>query len=477
MASLKTLNVKNLEALGAMRLAELLIEISTGDAAARRRLRLEHAGTAGTAKLSREIAKRLSTIAKARSFVEWNKVRPLVEDLTAQHRAIVEQVGKDDPAEALSLLWRFLALADPLYRRCDDSSGRISAVPHAAAQDLGPLAVRAQAEPCVLADRAFVALRENDHGEFDELIEILAPELGAAGLAHLKARITAWGAEKLPELPEDERKIVGWSSGSGRIYADEVAERHRQNSVRQALQQIADILGDVDGFVAQQDERARKVPAVAAGIGRRLLEAGRADEALAAIDAVETHGWIPLEWEQVRVDVLLSLGRTDEAQAFLWKRFEQTLNPEHLRAYLKKLPDFEDLEAEERAFAHAMQFPDIHRALAFFTAWPALDSANRPVLQRGEQLKGDLYELLPPTADILDASHPLAATIIRRALIDFTLGHARSKRYRHTARHLHECERAALRIKDFGVYATHATYVKELRSRHGRKSGFWQTAE
>ena len=123
MASLKTLNVKNLEALGAARLAELLIEISAGDAAAKRRLRLELAGTAGTAELSREIIKRLSTIAKARSFVEWNKVRPLVEDLTAQYRAIVEQVGKDDPAEALSLLWRFLALADPVLRRCDDSSG------------------------------------------------------------------------------------------------------------------------------------------------------------------------------------------------------------------------------------------------------------------------------------------------------------------------------------------------------------------
>ena len=328
-----------------------------------------------------------------------------------------------------------------------------------------------------MADRAFEALRENHHGEFDELIEILAPQLGSPGLTHLKARVTAWGAEKPPKLPDDERKVVGWSSGSGRIYADDVAERHRQSSVKQALRQIADMLGDVDGFIAQQDERARKAPAVAAGIGRRLLEAGRADEALAAIDVAEIHGWVPFEWEQARVDALLALGRTDEAQAFRWKRFEQTLNPEHLRAYLKKLPDFEDLDVEERAFAYAMQFPDVHRALAFFTAWPALDNASRLVLQRGEQLNGDLYEFLPPTADALDANHPLAATIIRRALIDFALGHARSKRYRHAARHLHECERAALRIGDFGIYATHDAYVKELRAKHGRKSGFWQSAE
>ncbi len=44
MASKTTLNAKNLEALGAERLAELLIEISTASAVAKRRLRLELAG-------------------------------------------------------------------------------------------------------------------------------------------------------------------------------------------------------------------------------------------------------------------------------------------------------------------------------------------------------------------------------------------------------------------------------------------------
>jgi hypothetical protein len=41
MASRKTLNAKDLEALGAERLAELLIEVSTGNAGVKRRIRLE----------------------------------------------------------------------------------------------------------------------------------------------------------------------------------------------------------------------------------------------------------------------------------------------------------------------------------------------------------------------------------------------------------------------------------------------------
>jgi hypothetical protein len=60
-ASKRTLNAKNLELLGAERLAELLIEISTADAAVKRRLRLELAGAQSSIELAKELRKRLTT--------------------------------------------------------------------------------------------------------------------------------------------------------------------------------------------------------------------------------------------------------------------------------------------------------------------------------------------------------------------------------------------------------------------------------
>lgn len=54
MASRKTLNARNLETLGAPRLAALLMEISKGDAAAKRRLRMELAGNLSPDELARE---------------------------------------------------------------------------------------------------------------------------------------------------------------------------------------------------------------------------------------------------------------------------------------------------------------------------------------------------------------------------------------------------------------------------------------
>lgn len=132
-----TLNAKNLEALGAARLAELLVEISAGSAAAKRRLRLELAGAHSPNSVAREVRKRLTTIARSRSFVDWQGVRSLANDLETQRRAIIETVAKADPPEALDLLWRFMALAASVFDRCDDSSGIVGGVFRQAGRDLG----------------------------------------------------------------------------------------------------------------------------------------------------------------------------------------------------------------------------------------------------------------------------------------------------------------------------------------------------
>ena len=140
MASNKTLSAKNLEALGAERLAALLIEISTGSATTKRRLRLALAGAPSPGEAAKEIRKRLTTIARSRAFIDWQTRKALVDDLEAQRRAIIDQVAKADPVEALDLTWRFLALANPLFERCDDSSGTVIGIFHEACSDLRPLA-------------------------------------------------------------------------------------------------------------------------------------------------------------------------------------------------------------------------------------------------------------------------------------------------------------------------------------------------
>jgi len=479
MASSKTLNAENLEALGAKRLAALLIEISAGDVTAKRRLRFELAGAQSLAALAGEVRKRLATIGRSRGFLDWDRVGPLVVDLENQRRVIVDTLSKADPQEAFDLLWRFMELADSVFQRCDDSNGQISDVFRAACRDFGPLAGMVQPDPITLADRAFGVLQNNDYGQFDDLIEVLAPVLGPTGLGDLKARFVEFANTPVVVPPKAQRRVIGYSS-AGAIYEDEIQQSSRRNAARYALMVIADAQGDVDAFMAQYDQKTRKTPRIAAEIADRLCAAGRPKEALEILDAAQHNrrgnadfGLPELEWDDARIKVLVALDRKAEAQDMRWSCFERVLSTDHLRDYLRQLPDFDDVEAEGKALAFAQRFKNPHRALYFLVDWPALDNAAKLVATRTKEIDGNWYEVLSPAAQALAGKYPLAATLLFRAMIDFTLMNARTSRYKHAARHFLDCAGLAGQIEDFGEVETHQSYATRLRREHGRKTGFW----
>lgn len=475
-----TLSPDRLKALGAKRLAELLMEAAEQDAALKRRLKLELAEKDAPESVPAHVRKRLTQLAQARAFVDWRGTGKVAADLDETRRAIVERVAKLDPAQGLDLMWRFMSLADPIYGRCDDSNGVVGAVFAAACADLGALAQAAQSDAAALADHAFVALRDNGYGEYDGLIAVLAPALGRGGLERLRERFVELSRTLVERPPDAERRVVGMALGASSrrpIYADDLDARRRESAIRLGLRDIADALGDVDGFIAAIDPQAKKSPKIAADIAGRLVAAGRAGEALAALDAAEPRGsWPDFEWEDARIEAFEALGRGAQAQAARWSCFERALSATHLRAFLKQLPDFDDIEAEERALDYAEGYKSALQALSFLARWPALERAERFILARACELDGDHYEILAPAADALAEKHALAATLLLRSMIDFTLQKARSSRYTHAARHLAECAALASTIADWRGVETHAAYAARLKANHPRKSGFWSLA-
>jgi hypothetical protein len=459
-------NLANLEALGAKRLAEILVELGSGDAGIKRRLRLELSAEAGAEAVAADIGKRLTTLRQARLFVDWPKRRAFVKDLDLQRQLIVDKVARDRPDLALELLWRFMGLAELVLNRVDDSRGDVGEVFRRACEDLGAIAAKALPDPVQLADRVYAAVTGNDYGEYDRLIEVIMPALEGAGIARLKARLMA-------TLAERPRKKNSFDSTAG--------------ALRRALQDIADHEGDVDTFIAQ--ETSRGSPHVAAAIASRLLAAGRAEEALDFLKQgaptespardLEAEWAFALEkrgsddWERAWVAALLATGRHDEAQQFRWTRFEARLDAAHLRAYLKDLPDFEDVVAERKALDHALGFRHFAIALSFLVEWKELRYAARLVLERSREIDGNLYFVLDPAAKALEGKQPLAAVLLHRAMIEDTLEGAKATRYRHAARHLRECRALEPAISDHGSFETHDAFVARLQARHGRKTGFW----
>ncbi len=473
MASKKTVTVHNLAALGPERLAAILADLAETDAEVKRRLRLELAAQVGGDTIAAEIGKRITALRKARSFIDWQKRRDFVKDLDLQRAMIVDRVAQTRADLALDLMWRFMDLAEPVINRVDDSNGSVGDVFRSACEDLGTIAAKARPDPVDLADRVFTALSANDYGVFDGLVAAMIPALGDAGMARLKSRL----AQALADRPR---------KADGRDW--------RANAVRRALQDIADGQADIDGYIALVPVEDRSRPHVGAEIGRRLLAVGRATEALAALESARPKqrtgqaGYYNVlnlvgygndgAWEEVYIEALDATGQAEQAQRLRWAAFEERLSSTQLHAYLKKLPDFEDVEAEERAMRYALGFKSFPAALDFLRGWPDQARAAQLVLTRAAEIDGNLYYLLEPAAQLIEGKHPLAATLLRRAMIEDTLNGAKSSRYKHAARHLLECLSLASSIQDFGTFETHETFTNRLHAKHGRKVGFWaQVAE
>ena len=79
-----------------------------------------------------------------------------------------------------------------------------------------------------------------------------------------------------------------------------------------------------------------------------------------------------------------------------------------LRDYLRRLPDFEDVEALDRAFAHAAALPDFAAGLGFLMDWPAHREAAAMVEARPREAQRPLA-LKAEWRDRLAQRYPAAA--------------------------------------------------------------------
>ncbi|MDT8855431.1 hypothetical protein RNZ50_10485 [Paracoccaceae bacterium Fryx2] len=446
MADGKTLNAKNLQRLGAERLATLLLAVAT-TAAAKRQLRVALSASFGPPEAAREIRKRLAAIRQGSGKLTARRTAALVAELGAHWTACHDLIAPDAPALAFDLAFEMMALAAPVARRAagDDAMQALFARILPALPDLTQ---RAGTSPDTLADAVAGLLEQGAGALHAGLIDAAAPALGPEGLALL------------------QRRLRDLRAAAGQAHA-----RHLDAGLRA----ISDLTDDPDAYAATLTPADRLHPDLGLALARRLHAAGRLPEAhaaLAAVEATRPRG-LPVAFVLLKADILAGQGDLAAAQALRWASATRALSAEALRAYLKPLPDFDDMEAEDKALDLVAAHPDLTAALAFLLAWPAPGRAAALVLARHAALDGDRYAELSPAAEALADRHPLAATLILRAMIGFALTHARSGRYKHAARHLATCDRLAAMIGPGDLSPDHAAYVAHLRAQHGRKHAFW----
>lgn len=451
-------NAETLAALGAERLAELLVAAARSDASLKRLLTIEVAQDASD--VAEEIDKQLQRIRTAKGRINASRAITLARELERLLTATSSKLGGLDPALAVERLLDVLAAApDILARRKGEARPLLDAFASIGSQ-IAPLLAAVPAGPArtALLSSAYRAAVDDDLGLTDNLLLAAAQAVSAVERAILRAEVEA---------------DLGALESSG---ARRAAIAQRIQVLTGALAQIADADGELDGFLAAQERRDPRLRDHL-GMASRLLSADRATQALMVLDEASA-GLVRASqaFAELRIDALEAAGRRDDAQTARWALFSTSLSADALRAFLKRLPDFEDVEREEEALAHAEQHPDATAVLAFLLTWKDHRRAAALVRRRGAQLDGHADLALAAAAEQLAHKDPLAATLLYRITIDATLSRSRVAGYGRAAQSLLECASLAGTIADWEGRADHAGYVARLRSSYGRQARFWRKA-
>jgi len=96
--------------------------------ARRRNVEWHFVGSRRVFNLSMELEKRIRTIGRSHSFVDWEKRKGLVQEPDHLRAAIVETLAPKEKQTAADLTWQFLGIADSVFERTDDSGGRVHEV-------------------------------------------------------------------------------------------------------------------------------------------------------------------------------------------------------------------------------------------------------------------------------------------------------------------------------------------------------------
>lgn len=460
------LSTDKLKDLGVDKLAQLVLEEAERNAGFRRQVKTALAGKSGPEAMAKLIDRRLSGLTRATSFIEWDKTRAFADDLRSFIDTLASELGAAAPRLAIDRLLRFISTHEQVFERVDDSSGRVQDVYYQAIYAAGDLAQKLTTpEADVLPEKIMAALGESSHGYLTDITKAVAPHIPLDSLAR-------WDADLKTAIKQ--REVEEAAQGSDDWF-------YSMTSQWAAMRQIiASARGDLDLLIALE---VKKKPHMqdTLGIAAQLLAAGRNAEALDWVRKLgrrtfdQTDGDLAPARVFLEAQILDAKGDKAAAQTVRWSCFELHLSADILREFLKQLPDFEDLEAEERAHYLALETAKPEVALQFFLDWPRHDLAAQLIAMHPHRWDGGDWYILPKVAALLEHDYPLAATILYRTLLNNILDRARSKAYGHGAKYLGKLDLLACEEDPSppSGMVDHATYYAKLQKAHPRKSAFW----
>ena len=410
---------------------------------------LERLMTPPQEKLKRLKARLAALKRRRQKFITCRESGGFARDLETLLEDLQNSV--DDPRTGLELVARFYEADKGICNSCDDSNGMVGWVFKHKAKMLFVNYAAHCTDKALLADLVLQLIGDNDYGVRDTLTDDIADYLPESNIRTMISR-----CQELAGQETDDNKKRHWNSCIGDL----------ARQIKDAPLFEKTLVGG----------RTEVPPGFCIDIARVYLECGDAKTALAWIEQVPKESrYHRHDCDKLLLDIHDRLGDPGKKAETAWRIFRGSRSVHSLNDLLAVIgPDQKNsVIASETAAILGEKKLSLVDAI-FLVELERFEDAETYLIDRVSQLDGDDYSPLLSMAKTLEnANHPLAASILYRALLDSILRRAQSNIYSYAASYLKKLDKLASAIPDWRGIPDHPTYTEHLRQQHPRKLAFW----
>jgi len=415
---------------------------------------------------SKAILKRIQSVSRGRKFIDYHTSGLFARDLDSILLDIESGLLDESPKQAFDLLTKYLATANKVFERSDDSSGDIGGVYRSAVlmwlaaakawKDTTPAGKKVN-----WLERVYELYCDNDYAVYDTLL----PNSNIL-LSHDELTQLAWRYEsELRQALKSPDKKGGFNMAASTHGA--------------ALGAVAEALKDPALY-----ERATLISSPQPNdmqkqsIIKMYLRFQQTDEALRWLSTA----WEPrFESDRLRLldEAYLQNGNANALKETRYQFYQQDKTYSSFSRYFELLNDKEKLIAQRQATQQAEKggesVYELTDNIELLLCLNETQRAESLVLARQDEIEHCFYDSLLKLAKMFDEKKCwLAATVCYRGLLSDILNQARSKAYTHAARYYKKLTLISKHIEQYSPLVEHTDFIQQLDEKHGRKRSFWQ---
>lgn len=428
--------------------------------------------------MANNLSQRIKNLADDECFINYSASQKFSYDLESLLNEIEKYILPENPELALSLTEKFLATADVVYARCDDSMGCIGEVYRnaiiqwlAVAQQVRKLALY---EDIHWLERVSYYFDNNDYGVFDNIIPNSADLLSKGELHQLAISF------------ENDAKQALFSKQSSQNSNHNLSYNRTASHACIGLESVAEALKDIDLFeratllISPEPNELQMKSLV-----KFALLIKQPDRAMIWLNkpwsARFQHEHVQLLEQCYQLQGNTQALKQSRQQSYLDTPSYYTLNQ------LCQLCDKKEQQAlQQQAIEQASSITCLATAVELLLKLQQVSQANSLLLARSHELAQVAYPHLTTWAQTFakqssaKQQYTLAIMLCYRTLLDDILERGRSKAYHHAATYFKTLQQTAKQFEhnngNYQGVVNQAQYIAQLQSKHWRKRSFWQQA-